>query len=119
MTRPPRASAATLHDVLNALDRLDASVTRLTETLHAHLSEHPGAQPPHILRGWAEICRYFQMGRRALGDYKRTMAFPAVRVGAHVYSSPAMIDQWLLLVDAKKRQHKLRDLQAGRGNAVT
>jgi hypothetical protein len=83
-----RKKAATA--LLERVETLEKKVDNLAN----HVANHV-ASPATLLVGWAEISRYCRKSARSLSRYSRNYAFPAVRLGAHVVSSPAFIDWWL------------------------
>jgi hypothetical protein len=69
--------------------------------------EHTETTPARLLVGWDEIAAYARKRPETLRSYRRTMAFPAVRWGRHVVSSPDMIHSWLLAIDQQRRRRRL------------
>lgn len=94
----PRASAATLTDIATALDKLQATVTALTASHHTH------RLTPTWLVGLAEIAAYIRRSPASVTRYRRSMGFPAYRMGRHTVSSPSLIDRWLVTVAEQKQQ---------------
>lgn len=66
---------------------------------------HTG-RPPRLLVGWAEIATYVRKRPHTLQNYRLTMAFPVVRWGRHVVSSPTLIDDWLLTIEQQRRRRR-------------
>lgn len=72
----------------------------------------PGPLPSHtgasrLLVGWAEIATYARKRPETLRNYRLKMAFPVVRWGRHVVSSPTLIDDWLLTIEQQRRRRRL------------
>jgi hypothetical protein len=62
---------------------------------------------PRLLLGWAEIARYARKRPNTLKGYRLSMAFPVIRWGRHVVSSPTLIDDWLLTIEQRRRRRRL------------
>ncbi len=67
---------------------------------------HTG-RAPRLLLGWAEIARYARKRPNTLQGYRLTMAFPVIRWGRHVVSSPTLIDDWLLTIEQQRRRRRM------------
>jgi hypothetical protein len=67
---------------------------------------HTGAAS-RLLVGWDEIAGYARKRPETLRQYRLKMAFPVVRWGRHVVSSPTLIDDWLLTIEQRRRRWRL------------
>jgi hypothetical protein len=65
------------------------------------------ARAPRLLLGWAEIAHYARKQPHTLQNYRLKMAFPVIRWGRHVVSSPTLIDDWLLTIEQQRRRRRL------------
>lgn len=63
--------------------------------------------PSGLLRGWQEIVAYTGRSKHTLMRARAAQGFPAVRWGLYVYSSPTLIDAWLLAVDRSRAAPRL------------
>ena len=68
--------------------------------------DHTGAAS-RLLVGWDEIADYARKRPETLRQYRLTMAFPVIRWGRHVVSSPTLIDDWLLTIEQRRRRRRL------------
>jgi hypothetical protein len=64
-------------------------------------------RPSTLLLGWAEIARYARKQPHTLQNYRVKMAFPVIRWGRHVVSSPTLIDDWLLTIEQQRRRRRM------------
>jgi hypothetical protein len=62
---------------------------------------------PRLLLGWEEIAAYARKRPETLRNYRVKMAFPVIRWGRHVVSSPTLIDDWLLTIEQQRRRRRL------------
>jgi hypothetical protein len=67
---------------------------------------HTGASS-RLLVGWEEIATYARKRPTTLRNYRLKMAFPVVRWGRHVVSSPTLIDDWLLTIEQRRRRRRM------------
>jgi hypothetical protein len=67
---------------------------------------HTG-RPHCLLVGWAEIAAYVRKRPHTLQNYRLKMAFPVMRWGRHVVSSPTLIDDWLLTIEQQRRGRRM------------
>jgi hypothetical protein len=82
-------------------------VTRPRRPLTDGPDEAHTAPAPRLLLGWAEIARYARKRPNTLQGYRTTMAFPVIRWGRHVVSSPTLIDDWLLTIEQQRRRRRM------------
>jgi hypothetical protein len=66
---------------------------------------HTGAS--RLLVGWEEIAGYARKRPETLRSYRVKMAFPVIRWGRHVVSSPTLIDDWLLTIEQQRRRRRM------------
>jgi len=97
--------ASVLVGLERKLDQLAAALLTAT-LLPSASSERTG-----LLVGWRAIGRYTGRSPRGLRDYAKTMGFPAYRWGAHIYSSPELIERWLVTVEIEKNRVQSRAKQ--------
>ncbi len=88
--------------ILERLTAVESELKRLADLI-ARLHMGHTAKPT-LLWGYAAIEAYTGKSGRTLRRYKQLMGFPLQRWGRHVYSSPAMVDNWLLTVDMLKQR---------------
>jgi hypothetical protein len=82
------------------LEQIEAKLNAILRMLTAvHTNGHSG-----LLRGYAAIGAHVGLAPSTVRGYVRSMGLPAVRLGRHRVSSPALIDGWLLSVDRMKRK---------------
>jgi hypothetical protein len=82
------------------LEQIEAKLNAIHRVLTAvHTNGHSG-----LLRGYAAIGAHVGLAPSTVRGYVRSMGLPAVRLGRHRVSSPALIDGWLLSVDRMKRK---------------
>ena len=60
-----------------------------------------------LLVGWDEIAGYARKRPTTLRNYRLKMAFPVIRWGRHVVSSPTLIDDWLLTIEQRRRRRRM------------
>lgn len=67
----------------------------------------PTGRAATLLVGWDEIAAYARKRPHTLQNYRLKMAFPVIRWGGHVVSSPTLIDDWLLTIEQRRRRRRL------------
>ena len=64
-------------------------------------------RPTTLLVGWVEIAAYVRKRPHTVQNYRLKMAFPVIRWGRHVVSSPTLIDDWLLTIEQQRRRRRM------------
>ncbi|HUP36867.1 MAG TPA: hypothetical protein VNC82_15640 [Candidatus Limnocylindria bacterium] len=82
-------------------------MNRPRRALTATAEDAHTARTPRLLLGWAEIARYARKQPHTLQHYRLKMAFPVIRWGRHVVSSPTLIDDWLLTIEQQRRRRRM------------
>jgi len=79
-------------DVIERLDRLERKLSELTAMLRrGHMTK--------MLVGWDAIGEFCHKSPRQLARYRHSAGFPALGWGKRVYSSPGLIEDWIISQD--------------------
>jgi len=98
--------------VLERLDRLEGKLSELTAMLRrGHMTK--------MLVGWDAIGRFCHKSPRQLARYRHSAGFPALGWGKRVYSSPGLIEDWIISQDRSRhaksgKGHTEDDMNAGK-----
>jgi len=79
-------------DLCERLDRLERKLSELTAMLRrGHMTK--------MLVGWDAIGEFCHKSPRQLARYRHSAGFPALGWGKRVYSSPGLIEDWIISQD--------------------